>query len=150
MEIFRIHPESPLFVSGAIDNWEFVKSHGVDSIIDLDSGIEEGISEVANGIMYVYFPMLDDLDLPNAARLDVLGRFIAGLVDARRVVLVHCLLGLNRSNLVAAAALSYLGMSGAEAVARLQESSRRRSTTRRSRSTPPACPRVACASSTCR
>jgi len=121
MEMHRIHPEGTLFVSGAIDDWDLVKSHGVDAIIDLDGGIDDGIPEVANGFLYVYFPMLDDLDLPNVARLDVLGRFIAGLVDARHVVLVHCLLGLNRSNLVAAAALSYLGMSGAQAVARLQE-----------------------------
>jgi protein-tyrosine phosphatase len=120
MEIHRIHPEGALFVSGEIDDWELIRAHQIDTIIDLDGGIDEGIPQVANEILYVYFPMNDDEYLPNATKLDALGRFIASLVDARHVVLVHCLIGLNRSNLVAAMALTYLGMSGADAVRRLQ------------------------------
>lgn len=120
MEIHRIHPEGALFVSGEIDDWEMIKTYQIDTIIDLDGGIDEGLPQVANEILYVYFPMNDDHDLPSHSKLDALGRFIASLVDARHVVLVHCLLGLNRSNLVAAMALTYLGMSGADAVRRLQ------------------------------
>jgi len=120
MEIHRIHPDGALFVSGEIDDWDLVREHGIDTIIDLDGGIDEGIPEVANGLLYVYFPMNDDEDLPSATKLDALGRFIASLVDANHVVLVHCLIGLNRSNLVAAMALTYLGISGIDAVRRLQ------------------------------
>lgn len=120
MEIHRIHPEGALFVSGEIDDWDLIRAHKIDTIIDLDGGIDEGLPQTANEILYVYFPMNDDEDLPNASKLDALGRFIASLVDARHVVLVHCLIGLNRSNLVAAMALTYLGMSGEEAVRRLQ------------------------------
>lgn len=120
MEIHRIHPDGALFVSGEIDDWELIRAHRIDTIIDLDGGIDEGIPEVANEILYVYYPMNDDEDLPNASKLDALGRFIANLVAAEHVVLIHCLIGLNRSNLVAAMALTYLGVSGAEAVRRLQ------------------------------
>lgn len=120
MEIHRIHPDRALFVSGEIDDWELVREHRIDTIIDLDGGIDEGIPEVANEILYVYYPMNDDEDLPNASKLDALGRFIASLVDAQHVVLVHCLIGLNRSNLVAAMALTYLGIRGVDAVRLLQ------------------------------
>ena len=120
MEIHRIHPDGALFVSGEIDDWELIRAHRIDTIIDLDGGIDDGIPEAANQILYVYFPINDDEDLPNASKLDALGRFIASLVDARHAVLIHCLIGLNRSNLVAAMALTYLGLSGVEAVRRLQ------------------------------
>ena len=50
-----------------------------------------------------------------------MGRLVADLVGTRHVVLVHCRMGFNRSNLVVATALTYLGLSGAEAVAHLQK-----------------------------
>jgi protein-tyrosine phosphatase len=46
---------------------------------------------------------------------------VADLVQKREGVLVHCRMGFNRSNLVIATALTYLGMSGPEAVAHLQK-----------------------------
>jgi protein-tyrosine phosphatase len=122
MEIHLVHPEGLLFVSGDIDDWEMVKSYCIDTIIDLDGGIDDGVPEVPNEVLYVYFPILDNDDaLPSPARLDAVGRFIANLVDTEHIVLIHCLLGLNRSNLVAAMALTYLGMTGTAAVEHLQE-----------------------------
>jgi protein-tyrosine phosphatase len=41
-------------------------------------------------------------------------------VASRHVVLVHCRMGFNRSNLVIATALTYLGLTGVEAVTHLQ------------------------------
>ena len=46
---------------------------------------------------------------------------MADLVASRHVVLVHCRMGFNRSNLVIATALTYLGLTGAEAVTHLQK-----------------------------
>jgi protein-tyrosine phosphatase len=45
---------------------------------------------------------------------------VASLVAEGHGVLVHCRMGFNRSNLVAATALTYLGVSGAAALAQIQ------------------------------
>ena len=54
------------------------------------------------------------------AKLDALGRMVAQLVCSEHRVLVHCRMGLNRSNLVIATALTYLGLSGEQALALLR------------------------------
>lgn len=70
------------------------------------------------GTLYVYCPILDE-DLPSLPKLEALGRMVADLVSTQHRVLVHCRMGLNRSNLVIATALTYLGLSGDQAVVRL-------------------------------
>ncbi len=119
MEIFRVNPDGTLLVSGAIDDWSVVRSHGVHTIVDLDGGVDPGLPETPNEMLYVYFPILDE-DLPDLVALDAVAHLVAGLVERKRVVLVHCLLGLNRSNLLLGATLTYLGLSGEEAVAHLR------------------------------
>ena len=73
-----------------------------------------------DSIFYVYHPIRDDEDLPNLAEIEALGRLVADLVSAGHRVLVHCRMGLNRSALVIATALTYMGLSGREAVADLR------------------------------
>jgi protein-tyrosine phosphatase len=71
-------------------------------------------------VLYVYHPIRDE-DLPNLARIEALGRLVADLVSSDHRVLVHCPMGFNRSVLVIATALTYLGMTGAAALDFLRE-----------------------------
>ena len=71
-------------------------------------------------MLYVYHPILDD-DLPDLVKIEALGRLVADLVSSDHRVLVHCRMGFNRSVLVIATALTYLGMTGAAALEHLRE-----------------------------
>jgi protein-tyrosine phosphatase len=119
MQIHRVNPEGTLLVSGAIDDWAAVREHNVSTVIDLEGGLDPGLPETPNDLLYVYFPIADE-ELPDLERLHAVARMIAELVSVQRVVLVHCLLGLNRSNLVLATVLTYFGIPGSEAVVRLR------------------------------
>jgi protein-tyrosine phosphatase len=119
MQIVAVNAGGTLLVSGDIEGWDEVLGRGVDTIVDLDGYVDAGLPEIPNRILYVYYPILDE-DLPCLRKLEALGRLVADLVQTEHVVLVHCRMGLNRSNLVVATALTYLGMTGAEALAHLQ------------------------------
>jgi len=119
MDIYPINSENTLLISGDIDDWDAVRQYGVDTIIDLDGTIDADVPEVANEILYIYFPFIDDA-LPDEQKLTGLGQLVAHLVSAGQVVLIHCFMGLNRSNLLAAAAMTNLGMEGKKAVEHLQ------------------------------
>jgi protein-tyrosine phosphatase len=73
-----------------------------------------------NRLLYIYFPF-EDQELPDLHQLHALGQLGAQLVAQGQRVLVHCAMGHNRSALLAGVILTYLGMSGAEAVARLRQ-----------------------------
>jgi protein-tyrosine phosphatase len=73
----------------------------------------------ADETLYLYHPILDE-DLPNLVKIEALGRLVADLVSADHRVLVHCRMGFNRSVLVIATALTYLGMTGAAALEHLR------------------------------
>ena len=115
MEIFPLNAQRTLLVSGAIDDWQTVRNHEVYTIVDMDGDVDPGVPEAPGEILYIYFPIADE-ELPNLQRLHALGRLVAALVEAGQVVLIHCLLGMNRSNLLAATALTYMGMNGSEAL----------------------------------
>ena len=115
-----MNAEGTLFVSGEIDDWEPLRRAKVDTIVDMDGDIDKGVPQSPNEILYVYYPILDE-ELPDCDKLQAVGRMVAELVRTRHVVLVHCRMGFNRSNLVIATALTYLGMSGAQALAHLQK-----------------------------
>jgi protein-tyrosine phosphatase len=115
MDLVAINAESSLFVSGEIDDWEAVRERRIDTIVDMDGPVDSGLPQGTNEILYVYFPIFDE-NLPNLPKLDALGRMVADLVAAEHRVLVHCRMGFNRSVLVIATALTYLGLSGPEAV----------------------------------
>jgi protein-tyrosine phosphatase len=119
MKIYPVTPDKRLLISGEIDDWTLVNTFGVDAVIDLDGTIDSEVPEVPNQTLYIYFPFIDEY-LPDESKLFALGRLTASLVAAGRVVLIHCYMGLNRSNLVAATALTFLGMEGQQAVAHLR------------------------------
>jgi protein-tyrosine phosphatase len=120
MELVAINAEETLFVSGEIDDWPLVRERGIDTIIDMDGDVDPGIPEAPGEILYVYHPIRDEA-LPNLKKLEALGRLVADLVSQDHRVLVHCRMGFNRSNLVIATALTFLGMCGDDAVRHLQE-----------------------------
>lgn len=107
-------------MSGEIDDWAQVRAAKVDTIVDMDGDVDAGVPEAPNEVLYVYFPILDE-ELPNLKKLDALGRLVADLVSEGHVVLVHCRMGFNRSVLVVATALSYLGWSGVKALHHLRK-----------------------------
>jgi len=119
MEMVAVNAGGNLFVSGDIEGWEDVMARGVDTVVDLDGSIDKGLPEIHNRILYVYYPIFDEA-LPCLDKLEVVGKLVAELVATRHVVLVHCRMGFNRSNLVIATALTHLGLTGAEAVDHLQ------------------------------
>ncbi len=119
MVIVPVNPERTLLVSGLIDDWAEVARHRVDTIVDMDGDVDPGVPEAPNHILYLYYPIVDDA-LPCLPKLGAVARLVADLVKHEHVVLVHCLLGANRSNLVAAEALTHLGMTGAQALAHLR------------------------------
>ena len=120
MEIVTVNPAGTLFVSGDIEDWGTLRTLAIDTIIDMEGSIDPGIPEAPNAVLYVYHPILDE-ELPDLTRIEALGRLVADLVGRGRRVLIHCRMGFNRSALVAATALTYLGMTGEQALVQLRE-----------------------------
>jgi protein-tyrosine phosphatase len=120
VEIIAVNPAGTLFVSGHIEDWEALRERGIDTIVDMDGDVDDGVPVSPNAILYVYYPILDD-DLPDLTKIEALGRLVAGLVSDQHRVLVHCRLGFNRSVLLLATALTYLGMTGEQALGHLRE-----------------------------
>jgi len=119
MQMVSINPEGTLLVSGAIDDWDAIRRRRIDTIVDMEGDVDPNVPELPNHLLYVYFPILDE-DLPCLTKLEALARLVADLVQAGHIVLVHCLLGANRSNLLAATALTYLGWTGDQAIEHLR------------------------------
>ena len=120
MELFQVDDAGRLFISPAINDWDVLARHNVDTIIDLEGDIDEGVPTYPNQCLYIYFPIFDE-DLPNLDKLDAVGSLGARIVTAGHRVLSHCGLGFNRSALVAGVILNKLGMPGPEVVQRLRE-----------------------------
>ena len=116
-----IDDDGLLWLAPACDDWApIVHRHGLSAVIDLEAGLDAGIPAHPDRLIYVYFPFLDE-DVPTLHKLHAVARLGAELVRGRERVLVHCQMGLNRSALVAGLVLVHNGMSGADAVTRLQE-----------------------------
>jgi protein-tyrosine phosphatase len=120
VDIVAINVDETLFVSGEIEDWEALRERGIDTIVDMDATVDSGLPQAPGSILYVYHPILDE-DLPNLAKIEALGRLVADLVSSDHRVLVHCRMGFNRSALVIATALTYLGMTGESALQHLRE-----------------------------
>ena len=119
MDIIAINPAETLFVSGDIEDWQAIHRLCIDVVVDMDGTIDAGLPQAPDSIFYVYHPIRDE-DLPNLAKIEALGRLVADLVCAGHRVLVHCRMGFNRSVLVIATALTYMGLSGRQALADLR------------------------------
>lgn len=119
-KLHQVDDAGCLFISPVISDWAIVSSYGVDTVIDLEGGLDECIPTVPNGCLYVYFPIYDE-NLPDLQKLEAVARLGAHLVSSGHRVLSHCGMGFNRSALVAGRILHALGMRGEEVVARLRE-----------------------------
>ena len=120
MELISIDDAERLFISPAIDDWQPITENQITVIIDLDGGLDIGVSTVPNQLMYIYFPILDE-GLPDLEKLNALAQLGASLVKQGHKVLSHCGMGYNRSALVAGLILIHLGIDGAGAVRLLRE-----------------------------
>lgn len=118
-EIVQLDDDGKLFLSGAIDDWKPILDHGINTVIDLDGGIDHGVPTDANRFLYVYLP-IQDAEMPDLDRLHAVAKLGAELVKRGDRVLSHCGLGLNRSALVAGLILMYGGMTAAAAVERIK------------------------------
>ncbi len=120
VNFYRIDDAGHLYISPAIREWNPVADLGIDTVIDLDAGLDECIPTTPEGCLYIYFPIYDE-ELPRLTRLDAVGTLGAQLIRGGHRVLSHCGLGFNRSALVAGVILYKLGVPGSEIVSRIRE-----------------------------
>ena len=108
-----------LFIAPVIHDWNIVAQRGIDTVVDLEGGLDIGVPTIPNQCLYIYFPIYDEA-LPNLDKLHGVASLCASLVAAEHRVLSHCGMGFNRSALVAGLILHKLGMPGPEVVVRLR------------------------------
>ena len=119
-KLYQVDDAGRLFISPAITDWTVVSSFGVDTVIDLEGGLDECIPTVPGRCLYVYFPIVDE-QLPELNKLEAVVGLGAHLVGTGHRVLSHCGMGFNRSALVAGLILHRLGMPGDRVVERLRD-----------------------------
>ena len=100
--------------------WAPILERGIDTVIDLEGGIDHGVPTEANKFLYIYLPIHDG-EMPDMDRLHAVAKLGAELVRRGDRVLAHCGMGLNRSALMVALILRYLGMDGQAVVTRCRE-----------------------------
>jgi protein-tyrosine phosphatase len=119
-EIVQMDDDGKLFLSAAIQDWQPILDRGIDTVIDLEGGVDHGVPEKLDKFLYIYLPISDG-ELPDLDRLHAVAQLGATLVKRGDRVLAHCGMGLNRSALMIALILRYLGMEGEAAIARCRE-----------------------------
>src|SRR3954451_1124489 len=119
-QIVQMDDDGRLFLSAIIVDWKPVLDRGIDTVIDLEGGVDHGVPEIADKFLYIYLPIHDG-ELPDLDRLHAVARLAAQLIKRGDRVLSHCGMGLNRSALMAALILRYLGMESAAVVERCRE-----------------------------
>lgn len=118
--LYQVDDSGHLFISPVISDWSILVSHGIDTVIDMEGGLDECIPTAPNGCLYIYFPIFDE-QLPDLHKLEAVVSLGAHLVANGHRVLSHCGMGFNRSALVAGRILHRLGMPGQAAVERLRQ-----------------------------
>ena len=118
--LYQVDDEGKLFISPAISDWSIVSSYGIDTVIDLEGGLDDCIPTAPNHCLYIYFPIFDE-ELPNLTKLEAVVSLGAQLVSGGHHVLSHCGMGFNRSALIAGRILHRLGMPGEKVIQRLRE-----------------------------
>ena len=118
-KLYQVDDAGCLYISPVIHDWDIVSSYGVDTVIDLEGGLDTCIPTMPNSCLYVYFPIYDE-NLPDLYKLEAVATLGATLVSAGHRVLSHCGMGFNRSALVAGRILHRLGMPGRDIVERLR------------------------------
>lgn len=123
LDLTKLHPVDDaghLYISPVIHDWTIVQSYGIDTVLDMEGGLDECIPTHPNGCLYVYFPIYDE-DLPNLDKLEAVTSLGAHLVRSGHRVLSHCGMGFNRSALVAGRILHRLGAgTGAQIVEQIR------------------------------
>ena len=120
MPLIQIDDAGQLFISPIITDWTPLADAGIDTVFDMEGGLDACIPTAPGSCLYIYFPIFDE-ELPPLSRLDGIASLGAHLIRNGHRVLSHCGLGYNRSALVAARILHQLGMSGPDALARIRE-----------------------------
>jgi protein-tyrosine phosphatase len=115
-ETFEVLPG--LYLSKKLIQPADFASLGVDAIVALEDWELTWSPPVPDNHLYVHFP-IEDGDTVDPKTREV-AALVAGLVRARQRVLVHCVQGLNRSGMVVARALMFLGYGATEAIALVQ------------------------------
>ena len=108
---------------------------GIDTVIDLEGGLDVGVPTEPHEILYIYYPILDEA-LPEPTRTDAVASLGALLVGQGHRVLSHCGMGFNRSALIAGLILHKLGMPGPQVVAQIRARAPRRAVQRAVRPPP--------------
>ena len=98
--ITQVDEAGQLFIGPVIHDWAVVERLGIDTVIDLEGGLDLGAPTEPEQILYVYFHIYDE-GLPNLHKLNGLADLGADLVRSGHRVLAHCGMGFNRSALVA-------------------------------------------------
>lgn len=119
-EIVQMDDTGHLFLSAAIADWKPITDRGINVVIDLEGGVDHGVPESFNEFLYIYLP-IHDSDLPDLDRLHAVAKLGAELARRGDRVLAHCGLGLNRSALMVALILRYLGMDSPATVERCRQ-----------------------------
>jgi len=119
-KLYQVDDDGSLYISPVIKDWSILEAHGIDTVIDMEGGLDECIPTVPGRCLYVYFPILDE-ELPDLPKLEAVAGLGAHLVSTGHRVLSHCGMGFNRSALVAGRILHRLGMPGTQVVERLRE-----------------------------
>lgn len=118
-QIVPLDDDQHLFLSAAIQDWQPIRDRGINVVIDLEGDVDLGVPTDADQFLYIYLPIHDG-EMPDLDRLHAVARLAATLLKRGDRVLSHCGVGLNRSALMAALILMYNGMTGPDAVERLQ------------------------------
>ena len=96
MDVYQVDDNGQLFISPAIESWDPLAAHGIDTIIDLEGGLDDHIPTTSNHCLYVYFPINDDNEqLPCMVRLHAIAKLAAALIADGHRVLSHCGMGFN-------------------------------------------------------
>src|SRR5438045_2385559 len=119
-QIVQIDDDGRLFLSAAIEDWQPILDRGIDTVIDLEGDVDHGVPQLADKFLYIYLPIHDGA-LPDLDRLHAVAKLAAELVTRGDRVLAHCGMGLNRSALMAALILRYLGIEGLTCIERCRE-----------------------------
>ena len=90
MELFPVDDDGRLFISPAIDEWDALERYEIDTVIDLEGGLDTCIPTTSNRCLYIYFPIDDDNDcLPNMIKARAIARLGATLIAQGHRVLSH-------------------------------------------------------------
>jgi hypothetical protein len=111
-----------LWQGGCPVDFDWVEETGIDAVIDFADPDAHPPAGATDGMIYLKAPLVDGEEVPDPALTLRLAALVAGLIEDGRKVLVHCTFGRNRSGLMASLIVrQVLGLSGAEAVAYVQE-----------------------------